>query len=34
MSRTTMISTLALATALAGAGCFRAPDGPGIDGDW
>ena len=34
MSRTTMISTLALAAALAGTGCFRAPDGPGIDGDW
>jgi hypothetical protein len=34
MSRTTIISTLAVATALAGAGCFRAPDAPGIDGDW
>lgn len=33
MSRT-MISTLALAAVLAGAGCFRAPDAPNVDGRW
>ncbi len=31
MSRT-LISTMALAMALAGAGCFTVPEGPGIDG--
>jgi hypothetical protein len=34
MSRTTTIATVALAAALAGTGCFRAPDVPGFDGDW